>query len=434
MDLYNALYIILNIFILFVPFVLILPQRLKWTQYITIWGYIAVCRFLFERYGQITTFTIIIGCVLLVAAFSRNKMLSVLCSLIGYISNVFLNYAYTFIIYIITGKTMEDFDSMLLGDFIFLSVFLLLQIVLLLLLHKLLFRKLHLMDISISPKNLRYILADAALCAAIFVINFAFGETLGYPPSFIAINCLLFGIYFVFTVFLLLSIARTTRQEANMKFLKDQYNTLQEYTARVEETYQEIRTFRHDYINILSTLYGFIHDKDYQQLEQYFEEQVLDTSRQFDASQAELGKLSHIRITELKGLLMTKSIRALNLGLNLHLEINFDYDTSKMESMDLVRLLGIYFDNAIEAAVSSADKKIIFSLTQTNDFTSIMLANSCETDNLSLDSLSTAGYSTKGEKRGIGLYNAADILSKYPEVFPKTSFKEHLFIQTLENI
>ena len=64
MDLYNALYIILNIFILFVPFVLILPQRLKWTQYITIWGYIAVCRFLFERYGQITTFTIIIGCVL----------------------------------------------------------------------------------------------------------------------------------------------------------------------------------------------------------------------------------------------------------------------------------------------------------------------------------------------------------------------------------
>ena len=93
---------------------------------------------------------------------------------------------------------MEDIDTMLLGSFLFLIIFLLLQIVLLLLLHKLLFSKLHLMDISISPKNLRYILADAALCAAIFVINFAFGVTLGYPLSFIAINCLLFGIYYVY--------------------------------------------------------------------------------------------------------------------------------------------------------------------------------------------------------------------------------------------
>lgn len=434
MNLTDILTAILNIFILFVPFVLVLPYPLKCYQYIAMWCFIAGCMLLLQRFGQITSFSILIGCVLLVAAFAQQKKLNMLCSLIGYISNVFLNYMYTYAINILTGRTLEDINSTIASYLIYLCVFLLLQIGALLFLRWLLFGKLHLIDIQISPKNLTYILGDAALCASIFIINFTFGETLGYPPAFIAINSLLFGIYFIFTVFLLLSIAKTTRQEENMKHMADRYNTLQEYTARVEETYQEIRTFRHDYINILSTLYGFMHDKKYAQLEQYFEEHVLDTSKQFDASQAELGKLSRIRLTELKGLLITKSIHALNLGLHLHMEINVDFDSSHMDSLDLVRLLGIYFDNAIEASEKSKDKKIIFSVSRTNGCTSIMLANSCDTDNLPLDSLNTAGYSTKGSGRGIGLYNAAEILTKYPDVYPKTSYTDHLFIQTLENI
>ena len=47
---------------------------------------------------------------------------------------------------------------------------------------------------------------------------------------------------------------------------------LQEYTTNVENLYNNLRTFKHDYKNILLTLNHYIENKDIDSLEKYYKE------------------------------------------------------------------------------------------------------------------------------------------------------------------
>ena len=52
---------------------------------------------------------------------------------------------------------------------------------------------------------------------------------------------------------------------------------LQEYTTNVENLYNNLRTFKHDYKNILLTLNHYIENKDIDSLEKYYKENILET-------------------------------------------------------------------------------------------------------------------------------------------------------------
>lgn len=46
---------------------------------------------------------------------------------------------------------------------------------------------------------------------------------------------------------------------------------LKKYTASIEKIYDEMNVFRHDYINILASLNGYIEKANQQDLQMYFE-------------------------------------------------------------------------------------------------------------------------------------------------------------------
>lgn len=92
--------------------------------------------------------------------------------------------------------------------------------------------------------------------------NIAVGEYIGYSRPVIAFNCFLFGCYFVISTILIVNIIRSHIENMDLQIRQDAYNRLQEYTNQVENMYSSLRSFKHDYNNIMLSISGYIESED----------------------------------------------------------------------------------------------------------------------------------------------------------------------------
>ena len=88
-------------------------------------------------------------------------------------------------------------------------------------------------------------------------------------------------------------------------------------------------------------------------------------------------------------------------------------------------------DNAIEAALSSEEKRISLGLIKKNQSVMIIVSNSFFGNISSISMLFKQGFSTKGENRGLGLSNLKEIIDKYKNVTLDTFIKNELFFQEI---
>lgn len=70
------------------------------------------------------------------------------------------------------------------------------------------------------------------------------------------------------------------------------FQALQQYTAQVESLYNSLRSFKHDYSNILLTLYEYIDTRDMDGLTSYFTRNILPLTKQLDPQNAHITRLS----------------------------------------------------------------------------------------------------------------------------------------------
>lgn len=254
-------------------------------------------------------------------------------------------------------------------------------------------------------------LTDAALCKAmfitmlllsfLFIFNFSYGEDIGYSYGVITFNSLLFLLLFIANAALMWFLYRNIQQKQEAKHMLRQYEHLQTYTEEVEKLYASMRSFKHEYINLLSTLSGYIEKNDMAQLKEYFRNEILPLSQAFAESDTRLGLLSHIEILELKNLLSSKLIYAIELGIHVELELTDTIRDIPMKRVDLIRVMGIFLDNAIDAALKSDEKLVQLCFLNTEDCVIIILRNSSPPPQIPLPKLADWGVSSKGSQRGL---------------------------------
>ncbi len=103
---------------------------------------------------------------------------------------------------------------------------------------------------------------------------------------------------------------------------------------------------------------------------------------------------------------------------------------SLANSKDICNLLGIYVDNAIEAASSSKRKEVAIEIYQLQDILYFTISNSFG-DILELDQIGKKGISTKGKGRGHGLTYAAKIVKNNDFISENHSIKNKYYIVQL---
>ena len=103
-----------------------------------------------------------------------------------------------------------------------------------------------------------------------------------------------------------------------------------------------------------------------------------------------------------------------------------------MDTVDLARILGIFLDNAIEAALETEQPQIGLNIIQNETGVSIIISN-CFLDNgVALYQSKQKGFSTKSGHQGIGLSNARKIINSYDNVLYETTIQNSSFIQHME--
>ena len=282
------------------------------------------------------------------------------------------------------------------------------------------------------PRQLIVLISvNLAFCLLIFLFNIAVGEYIGYSRPVIAFNCFLFGCYFVISTILIVNIIRSHIENMDLQIRKDAYNRLQEYTNQVENMYSSLRSFKHDYNNIMLSISGYIESEDMDGLKKYFDQEFSPINHKLFAETSRLNQLINIKITELKSLITAKLLYAAELNIKVSVEIEKEISKIPMGTVDLCRVIGIFLDNAIEAALETKQPEIRMAILNEEKEIIFIISNSFLDTGLPYATFRKAGISTKGSNRGIGLYNAREILSGYDHIFWDTETREGHFIQCL---
>lgn len=200
------------------------------------------------------------------------------------------------------------------------------------------------------------------------------------------------------------------------------------YVQTIETLTLELRQFRHNYRNILHGLAGYIDNQEWTELKEYFRDVVRETE------QAELNSyalaLKNVTNYALFGLLSEKMQYAKELGVNMDLNVLGIFGDAEITATDLCQVMGVFLDNAIEAASQLDSGHVLITLRNDGSFQQIVVSNSCLQAPF-VSRTSNGNYSTKGPGRGSGLYFAQRVLGKYQSVLHNTMYADGEFRQEL---
>ncbi|MGO0106124.1 sensor histidine kinase [Streptococcus suis] len=249
---------------------------------------------------------------------------------------------------------------------------------------------------------------------------------------FIRTNILL--LYFIlFTVSMLyLNYQKKEKQEKEIQELKDkQLADLGRYSRHVESLYKEIRSFRHDYTNILVSLNEAIKEGDIVAIRTIYSEVIADSDRKFYDGKYDIARLSNIQNPAVKSLLSSKMLEAQKKGIAISVEVDAEIEPPALELIEFITILSILLDNAIDAAEQCTNGNIVFAYFQEYDRKIVVVENTTVEDKVLTSHIFEYGHSTKGDNRGIGLANVKAILHKYPKFSISTNSSNHRFVQEL---
>lgn len=227
---------------------------------------------------------------------------------------------------------------------------------------------------------------------------------------------------------------KNLEKQNQLKFKEEEQRNLLYYTDAIETQYTNMRKFKHDYQNILLSLNEFIEEKDLEGLTHYFNEKIKSVSEKMIKQNFALENLSRIKVKEIKSILAMKLMMAQEKGIVVQLEIKEEIHHIPMNTVNLVRMLGILLDNAIEALIDLDEKKdcpLIIGIWSDEENLTILIQNTCCEQIPKLHELRQTGFSTKGENRGLGLSNLFEMAAEESNVWLDTSIEKNQFIQKI---
>lgn len=232
----------------------------------------------------------------------------------------------------------------------------------------------------------------------------------------------------IFIIIITFSVHRELLYKRNLKEIETYYK----YTLQIESINNEMRKFRHDYVNILSTMSEYIRENDMNGLKHYFENNILSIKDNLEMNSIKLNGTDNLKVRAIKGLITTKILQAQEKNIAISIEVPELIDHININLVDLSRMIGIIFDNAIEASEDLEDALIRIAFIKNEDSILFIVMNKCRDNLPKIHHLFKANYSTKGENRGLGLSTLKEISDSNENVLLDTTIDNGYFIQKVE--
>lgn len=247
----------------------------------------------------------------------------------------------------------------------------------------------------------------------IYVVNIAiaiiYTTTHNIPPVYFFFgSVLLFQTLFAIGIYYLMQKnQREALKKSKNEELEREQKKLEDYAHYLEKNEDELRAFRHDYLNMFNSLKISAEEGDTRELIAKLDEYTKSNLK------ADVFKkyqdVNHVHVKSLKSIIISKLTEMYDLKIPYNFEcseIMTDIPSS-INEMDLIRIIGITCDNAIEESKELIDDKkeaqieiMIYSIDGEFEYE---IRNRKRPISISTKKIQQKGYSTKKEHSGLGL-------------------------------
>ena len=233
------------------------------------------------------------------------------------------------------------------------------------------------------------------------------------------------------TFFAMNSYKVQVEKEIALKQKKFEQKYLQTYTDEIVGLYNEIRGFRHDYAGMLVSMQMAIDSEDLQEIDRVYNEVLVKANQKLRSEKYTYFDLNNIEDSALRSLIAQSIVYARNNDVEFTLEVKDVITRLSMDLLDLVRIMSILLNNAVEGAADSYLKQMEVAVIKMDFETVIVIQNSCKITMTPSENLFALGFSTKGRNRGLGLNNVKEILDKYDNIILETEMEDNTFRQII---
>ena len=209
------------------------------------------------------------------------------------------------------------------------------------------------------------------------------------------------------------------------------YRDMERYSRHIEELYKEVRSFRHDYTNLLTSLRLGIEEEDMEQIKEVYDSVLKDSSEKLQDNKYDLGRLVNIRDRALKSLLAGKFLKARDKNIVFHVEVPEEIQVEGMSLLDFLTIVSILCDNAIEASAEASQPHVSIAFLKNGAQETFIIENSIKEEDIDISEIFSFGASSKGEERGVGLYTVMKIVESHPNTSLNTTCQNQVFRQVL---
>ena len=256
-------------------------------------------------------------------------------------------------------------------------------------------------------------------------------STIAHLNSFGSILSSIVFICLLLTFFAMNSHKDKIEKEIALNQKKFEQRHLQNYTDEIVGLYNEIRGFRHDYAGMLVCMQMAIDSGDLQEIDRVYNEVLVKANLKLRSDKYTYFDLNNIEDSALRSLIAQAIVYAGNNGVEFSLEVKDTITNLQIELLDLVRIMSVLLNNAVEGSAESCKKKIEVAVIKMDYETVIVIQNSCKVTSTHPEDLFALGFSTKGANRGIGLNNVKEILNKYENIILETVMEDSTFRQVI---
>lgn len=234
-----------------------------------------------------------------------------------------------------------------------------------------------------------------------------------------------FIIYFCFLLVSVISLLQTLNTSQKNRYAVEQELNAS-YIITANQNVEKSMNIQHDIKNLLFTITAFLKEDKTEEALSYITE--IYTYTQHNTIAFEEKELSQIKILPIRELLLNKLKAAHFNDISTQLIVSQPILKIDMKLLDMIRIIGIFLDNAIEYVINIDEKELIVSFSQEQNGLTIIIENPIAGQpNINISQILAKGFTTKKEHLGRGLHIVNELSQKYKNVDYSISINNNRF-------
>lgn len=252
-----------------------------------------------------------------------------------------------------------------------------------------------------------------------------FGRIIPLIITFLIIQCIFVIISFNFEL--------SRHDKLNEQKIKQtEIEGLLKYTEKLEKEERKLRKFKHDYQNMLLSLKELADFEDRNE----FKQGVMNLEEYFNVRFAsneiwEFNDFDNLKNPYVKSIFISKVQDMRNMKITAEFSCPKIIEDIDIPVFDLVRVLGITLDNAVEAVSGNRNGRIAMNIMKVRGAVKFVISNTVTGSHKPVGQLIQEGYTTKSRHHGLGLGNIRDINKENGNLFVSYKYEEDMFIATI---